>query len=98
MTSKICFAAAAVLAASSLRAQAPIAAQVEIFEKNARPLFVEKCQGCHNQKLKSGGLDLSSVDGIREAAGGGFFGSAADPDKSIILQALGSEGRVKMPR
>jgi len=34
-------------------------AQIEIFEKNARPLFADKCQGCHNEKLKSGGLDFS---------------------------------------
>src|SRR5258708_3797832 len=98
MTSKIPLAATtALLAATSLWADVSTAAQIEIFEKNARPLFVEKCQGCHNQKLKSGGLDLSSVDGIREAAAGGFFGSAAEPDKSLIVQALGYEGRVRMP-
>src|SRR5579862_5177283 len=97
MTLKTRFAATALLATSSLWAQAQSAGQIEIFEKNARPLFVEKCQGCHNQKLKSGGLDLSSVDGIKDAAAGGFFASAAEPDKSLILQALGYEGRVKMP-
>ena len=95
MTFKTRFAAAALLATGPLCAQS--AAQIEVFEKNARPLFVETCQGCHNQKLKSGGLDLSSVDGIKEAAAGGFFGNAAEPDKSLLLQALGYEGRIKMP-
>ena len=89
MTLTTCFAAALLFATSSLSAQ-----NVEIFEKNARPLFVEACQSCHNQKLKSGGLDLSSVEGMKEAAAGGFFGSAAEPDKSLILQALSYEGRV----
>jgi len=95
MTTKIGFAAVALLATGALGAQS--AAQIEIFEKNARPLFVDTCQGCHSQKLKSGGLDLSSVEGIKEAAAGGFFGSAAEPEKSLLLQALGYEGRVKMP-
>jgi hypothetical protein len=95
MIAKIRFASAIFVATNALWAQT--AAQIEIFEKNARPLFVDACQSCHNQKLKSGGLDLSSVDGIKEAAAGGFFGNAAEPDKSLILQALGYDGRIKMP-
>ena len=34
---------------------------------------------------------------MKEAAAAGFFGKAAEPDKSVLLQALGYEGRVKMP-
>jgi hypothetical protein len=78
-----------------VRAQSP--AQVELFEKNARPIFVGKCQGCHNAKLKSGGFDLSSPEGMKEAAASGIFGAAAEPEKSPILQALSYENRVKMP-
>ncbi len=78
-------------------AQAQTPAQLELFEKNARPLFVTKCQGCHNAKLKSGGFDLSSPEGIKEAASLGIFGSAADAEKSPILRALSYEGQVKMP-
>ncbi len=69
----------------------------EFFEKNARPLFVEKCQGCHNAKIKSGGLDLSSPEGFQQAKEGGFFGASTDPEKSLLVQALGYEGRIKMP-
>jgi len=78
-----------------VRSQSP--AQVELFEKNARPIFVGKCQGCHNAKLKSGGFDLSSPEGMKEAAASGIFGAAAEPEKSPILQALSYENRVKMP-
>jgi hypothetical protein len=77
------------------RAQTP--AGLEVFEKNARPLFVEKCQGCHNAKLKSGGFDLSSPAAIKEAASMGIFGTAADPENSPILKALTYEGQIKMP-
>jgi mono/diheme cytochrome c family protein len=88
---------AAALAASSLPLSAQTPEQLEMFEKNVRPVFAENCQGCHNAKLKSGGLDLSSAEGLKEAAAAGFFGTAAEPDKSLILEALGYEGRIKMP-
>jgi len=76
-------------------AQTP--AQLEVFEKNARPLFVEKCQGCHNAKLRSGGFDLSTPEGIKEASSIGIFGKAAEPENSPILRALSYENRIKMP-
>jgi hypothetical protein len=76
-------------------AQTP--AQLELFEKNARPLFAEKCQPCHSAKLRSGGFDLSSPEGIKEAASMGIFGKAAEPENSPILKALSYENRIKMP-
>ena len=69
----------------------------ELFEKKVRPVFVEHCQACHNEKAKSGGLDLASRDGLKQAAGAGYFGTAAEPHNSPIVQALGYEGRVRMP-
>ncbi len=85
------------LSIGSASIQGQTAAQLEVFEKNARPIFSEKCQGCHNAKLKSGGLDLSSPSGIKQAAADGFFAPAAEPDKSLLLQALSYVGRVRMP-
>jgi hypothetical protein len=76
---------------------AQTAAQLELFEKNARPLFAEKCQGCHNSKLKSGGIDFSSPTGIKDAASMGIFGKADEPEKSVIIKALSYENQVKMP-
>jgi hypothetical protein len=76
---------------------AQTAAQLELFEKNARPVFAEKCQGCHNAKLKSGGFDLSSPGAIKEAASMGIFGNAAEPEKSVIIKALSYDSQIKMP-
>ncbi len=87
-----------ILCALSLSvAEAQTAAQLELFEKNARPVFVEKCQPCHSAKLRSGGFDLSTPEGVKEAAAIGIFGKAADPDASPILRALSYENRIKMP-
>ena len=86
-----------VLALSSGVGRAQTPAQLELFEKNARPLFAEKCEGCHNAKLKSGGIDFSSPASIKDAASMGIFGSPAEPEKSVIVEALSYEGQIKMP-
>jgi cytochrome c553 len=91
------FTALPLLTLSASVGLAQTSAQLELFEKNARPVFAEKCQGCHNAKLKSGGIDFSSPDGIKEAASMGIFGSGAEPEKSVIVKALGYEGQIKMP-
>ena len=91
-------AAALCLAASGISVgQAQTPPQVELFEKNARPLFSSKCQGCHNAKLKSGGLDFSSPEAIKEAASLGIFGKPSAPQESVLLRALSYENQIKMP-
>jgi len=85
---------------SAANAQTPAASdqlQMALFEKNARPVFVQKCQMCHNAKLRSGGFDLSSPEGIKEAASIGIFGKPSDPAASPILRALSYENQIKMP-
>ena len=77
--------------------RAQTTAGLDLFEKNARPLFVSKCQGCHNAKLKSGGLDLSSPEAIKEAASMGIFGKPSEPEKSVLVQVLTYENQIKMP-
>ncbi len=77
--------------------QAQTPAQIELFEKNARPLFATKCQGCHNAKLKSGGLDFSSPEAIKEAASMGIFGKPSEPEGSPLVRALSYEHQIKMP-
>ncbi|MES1262601.1 MAG: PSD1 and planctomycete cytochrome C domain-containing protein [Acidobacteriota bacterium] len=85
------------LALTAILSPAQTPAQIELFEKNARPLFAEKCQGCHNAKLKSGGLDFSSPEAVKEAAASGIFGKPAEPEKSALIRALSYENQIKMP-
>jgi hypothetical protein len=97
MTLRISASAFLLLSGSLLPCIAQTPGGIELFEKNARPLFAEKCQGCHNSKMKSGGLDFSSPEAVKEAAAAGVFGKPGEPDKSVLLEALGYESRVKMP-
>ncbi|MCU1262354.1 MAG: hypothetical protein JWO80_5239 [Bryobacterales bacterium] len=53
---------------------APLGAQspgVELFEKEIRPLLVNKCYGCHSSKLKTpmGGLALDTKSGTQRVTG-----------------------------
>ena len=43
----------------------------ELFEKHIKPIFVSRCQGCHNDSLKFSGLTLDSGEGLRR---GGLHG------------------------
>src|SRR6266487_3031187 len=81
----VCSAAVKTLPAQS-------AAQMEFFEKKIRPVFAEKCAGCHNASNLTAGLDLSTTEGIRKAVeyGGeaGVIVSKTNPDQSLLLQAV----------
>ena len=56
----------------------------ELFEKRVRPVLAAKCQLCHNAKVSTAGVDLSSEAGFRKVS-------------SRLLEVTGYEGRVKMP-
>jgi hypothetical protein len=76
---------------------APSAEQIEFFEKQVRPVLVNRCQGCHGAKKQEGGLRLDS----REALAAGIDGSPVlapgDPEKSRLVQVVRYDGDVQMP-
>ncbi len=70
----------------------------EFFEKEVRPLLIEKCQKCHGDEGKpKGGLKLTSRAAV---LAGGATGPAAvpgKPDESAIVQAVRYIDEPKMP-
>jgi hypothetical protein len=73
-------------------------AAVEFFEKEVRPLLVEKCQSCHGEKKTGGGLSLTSRAALLE---GGDHGPAVVPGKpaeSLLIKAVNHAGELKMPQ
>jgi Protein of unknown function (DUF1553)/Protein of unknown function (DUF1549)/Planctomycete cytochrome C len=75
----------------------PSPALADFFEKEIRPLLVERCVNCHGGEKTRGGLTLTSRASLLE---GGDHGPAAvpgDPDKSLLLQAVRQTGKLKMP-
>ena len=72
-------------------------AQVEFFEKQVRPLFVEKCQECHGPDKQKGGLRLDSRDGVLTGGDSGPAIVPGDIAKSRLVQAIGYAGELRMP-
>jgi hypothetical protein len=62
----------------------------DLFEKEIRPVFVDKCYGCHSSKLKSpmGGLVLDTKSGLKKGGNGGPVIVAGDPASSRLFRAL----------
>ena len=84
------------VAAIPLLAQAPS----DLFEKEIRPVLIEKCYGCHSSKLKSpmGGLVLDTKAGLKRGGNGGPVLVAGDPKSSRLLKALTyNETDLRMP-
>jgi hypothetical protein len=82
------------VAAADLESPADAAAisrsDVEYFEKNIRPLLINRCYSCHSAAADDveGDLLLDSREGI---AAGGFSGpviSGRDPDASLLIEAV----------
>lgn len=72
-------------------------ASLEFFEKRVRPVLVKNCQSCHNAKVKSGGLDLSTPEAILRGGDSGPLVSREQPESSRLLKVIGYEDNLKMP-
>jgi hypothetical protein len=79
------------------RAAKPTAAEAEFFEKEVRPLLVEKCWKCHGETTHKGRLNLTTRASLLK---GGTSGPAAVPEKpeeSLLLDAVRYKEVRRMP-
>jgi hypothetical protein len=70
---------------------------VEFFEKEVRPLLVEKCQKCHGGEKVRGGLILLGREQMLEGGKSGPAVVPGDPERSLLIRAVEYQGEVKMP-
>ena len=74
--------------------------QIEFFEKNVRPVLVEKCYGCHSTQAKKlkGKLLLDSRQGLAKGGESGPAIVGRDADQSRLIQAIRwSDPDLQMP-
>src|SRR5437588_5141422 len=78
-----------------LFAAAPVAAApppegAEFFEKQVRPILVERCYPCHSDAAPKpkGGLRLDTRVGVRQGGERGPALVPGDPDKSLLVSAV----------
>jgi len=82
----------------SLLAQAAVAADAPpTFEDHVRPIFREKCCGCHNSDKKQGGLDLTSYGQAMAGGSSGEVIAPGDVDGSYLWQLASHASEPKMP-
>jgi len=71
--------------------------QVEFFEKRIRPVLAKSCQACHNPKVKTAGLDLSTPEGFLAGGQSGALVSEQDSESSRLLKVVSYDEKLKMP-
>jgi Protein of unknown function (DUF1549)/Protein of unknown function (DUF1553)/Planctomycete cytochrome C len=67
------------------------------FERDVQPVLASRCQTCHSQEKRSGGLSLASYEDVMN---GGRSGSPIKPGKnaqSLIIQRITGEMEPRMP-
>ena len=93
-----CLAAYLVLGVAAGRAAADEAAQVELFEREIRPLLVEHCLDCHGAEEPDGGLRLDHADGWAVGGDSGPAIVAGDPAASLLMKVVDySDPDLQMP-
>src|SRR4051794_20082247 len=69
----------------------------EFFEKDVRPLLVERCHECHGGAKVKGGLRLTSREALLRGGDSGPAAVAGKPDESLIVQAIRYQDEPRMP-
>jgi mono/diheme cytochrome c family protein len=67
------------------------------FETTIRPLLIENCQGCHNDRKQNGGLRLDSRDFALKGGDTSPAISLDRPSESLLLKAVRHEDGLEMP-
>jgi mono/diheme cytochrome c family protein len=69
---------------------APSAAQLQFFEANIRPIFVDNCYKCHSSQAEKlrGHLSLEYRDSILKGGDNGPAIVPGDPDHSLLIKAV----------
>jgi len=76
------------LAAASLPAAEPDAAGMKFFEKEVRPVLVQRCVECHGAKKQKGDLRLDEKRHVLTGGGSGPALVAGRPDESLLIKAV----------
>src|SRR5689334_16622187 len=86
---------------SAHRALAFIALHVtafgQLYNTQVRPVFEKSCLPCHGPQTKSGGLDLSTPEGLQKGGDHGPAIAGKDPNASLLFKLVSHEAEPHMP-
>ena len=76
----------------------PVSARdAEFFEREVRPLLIEKCFKCHGEEQAKSQLRLDSRAAVLLGGKRGPAAIAGKPDESRLLEAVRRDGKLRMP-
>jgi mono/diheme cytochrome c family protein len=81
----------------ALRARADDPTDVEFFEKEVRPIFATRCQGCHGPEKHKGDLRLDSRASILKGGRTGPAVVPGKPEESLLVDAINYGDLFQMP-
>ncbi|MFN0199211.1 MAG: DUF1549 domain-containing protein, partial [Planctomycetaceae bacterium] len=70
---------------------------VEFFEKDVRPILIDKCYKCHGEEKQSGGLRLTRRDLVLKGGDTGPAIVPGNPEESLLVKAIEYQEELKMP-
>lgn len=85
-----------VFAVTAINGADPISSD-DFFERQVRPLLVEKCFSCHAGAQRKGKLSLDSHEGLMTGGESGPAVVPGEPDKSRLIEAVNYNGGIQMP-
>src|SRR5438128_3707776 len=85
------------LTAILLLATGPAALADDFFEREIRPLLVDKCQSCHGDKKVRGGLKLTAREAVLKGGDSGPALVPGKPEDSLLVKAIEYNGDLRMP-
>ncbi len=91
----LCTLAAMAGVTSTARGEDP--STVEFFEKEIRPVLVERCQGCHGGAKVKGGLKLTDRASVLKGGDSGPAAVPGDAEASAIVQVIRYQDEPRMP-
>jgi len=83
--------------ALALAAFLQFAAFAQLYDEQIRPVFEKSCLPCHGPQTKSGGLDLSTKDGLLKGGEHGPAIVAGDAKASLLYKLVSHEAEPHMP-
>jgi mono/diheme cytochrome c family protein len=73
------------------------AAGEDFFENKVRPVLRQHCFACHGDRRAGGGLRLHTREAMLKGGDTGPAVVLGEPDKSLLIQVLSHDGKIKMP-
>jgi hypothetical protein len=67
------------------------------FDTKVAPILVKRCLACHNQELNNAGISFEDRETLLKRTPHGTPIVPANPEQSLLVQALQHEGEIQMP-